>query len=76
MLRPHKETHRWTCSGQCPLEDRIFLLHKQVWDIGAITMGIFYTSNGALGTPPMANTATSITSGTVGGLPLLKALKI
>jgi hypothetical protein len=27
-------------------------------------MGISYTSNGALGTPPMANTATSITSGT------------
>jgi hypothetical protein len=30
----------------------------------ATTMGISYTSsNGALGTPPMANTATSITSG-------------
>jgi hypothetical protein len=32
--------------------------------MAATTMGISYTSNGALGTPPMANTATSITSGT------------
>ncbi|XP_035818445.1 uncharacterized protein [Zea mays] len=27
------------------------------------TMGISYTSNGALGMPPMANTTTSVTSG-------------
>ena len=30
--------------------------------LAATTMGISYTSNGALGTPPMANTATSVIS--------------
>jgi hypothetical protein len=34
VLRPDKETHRWTYSGRCPLVDRFFLLHNQVWDIG------------------------------------------
>jgi hypothetical protein len=33
VLRLDKETHRWTCSGRCPLEDIFFLLHNQVWDI-------------------------------------------
>jgi hypothetical protein len=42
--------------------------------LAATTMGISYTSNGALGTPPMANTTTFITSGTFLNLMLVDFL--
>jgi hypothetical protein len=64
VLRPDKETHRWTYSGRCPLEDRFFLLHNQVWDIGRHHHGDILHIQWGLGDAPMANTVTSITSGT------------
>jgi hypothetical protein len=64
VLRPDKKTHRWTYSGRCPLEDRFFLLHNQVCDIGRHHHGDILHIQWGLGDAPMANTATSITSGT------------
>jgi hypothetical protein len=64
VLRPDKETHRWTCGGRCLLEDIFFLLHNQVWDIGRHHHGDILHIQWGLGDAPMANTATSITSGT------------
>ena len=66
------ETQVYFCSiftfiynyNQCPLEDRFFLLHNQVWDIGRHHHGDILHIQWGLGDTPMANTATSVTSGT------------
>jgi hypothetical protein len=49
---------------RCPLEERIFLLHNQVWDIGHHHHGDILHIQWGLGDAPMANIATSITSDT------------